>query len=312
LSFMYKRLSLARNLLKEDGVIFISIDDNEVANLKILCDEIFGNENFVANLIWRKKAGGGQDSEYFVVEHEYILCYKKNNWVIEDEKLDFEEKDFSKIINDKKAKLLKLEKWGAGQYKQDAPSLYYSIKDPNGNDFFPMATDGKDGRWRKKPENLLKENIYWYTNSKGRLIPYEVLYYEDYQYKNKIKKQRSILYDISNTTDATNNLKELFNAKVFDYSKPYELIQFLISLSTSSQEQDIILDFFAGSGTTGQAVMELNKQDGGNRKFILVQLDEEIKEDSQAFKEGFKTIDEITKERIKRVCDKITKQKEIF
>lgn len=154
LSFMLPRLKLARDLLKEDGVIFISIDDNEQANLKILCDEIFGEDNFVADIIWQKKKGGGQDSQDFAKEHEYILCYSKNEWKINDKQEQINENDFNKIINGKRATISKLEKWGIGALREDAPSLYYPIKDPNGNDFYPIAPNGAQGRWRKKPENL--------------------------------------------------------------------------------------------------------------------------------------------------------------
>ena len=140
LNMMYPRLLLARQLLREDGVIFISIDDNEVHHLRKLCDEVFGEENFVESLVWRKKAGGGQDSHYFAKEHEYILCYMKPEFKIFDVQEEYDEKAFGKVKHGRKCKLLKLEKWGVGSYKSDAPTLFYSIKDPDGNDFFPYRT----------------------------------------------------------------------------------------------------------------------------------------------------------------------------
>lgn len=161
LSFMYPRLKLARELLRDDGVIFISIDDNEQANLKILCDEIFGEHNFVANIVWQKKSGGGQDTSFFAREHEYILVYKKSSWEIIELTKKQDESDFPKIINGRKAQIMKLEKWGIGALREDAPSLYYPIKDPNNEDFYPLAPNGKDGRWRKKPENLDSKHIHW-------------------------------------------------------------------------------------------------------------------------------------------------------
>lgn len=325
LSFMLPRLKLARDLLRDDGVIFISIDDNEQANLKLLCDEIFGEENFVACLIWQKKKGGSQDSENFAKEHEYILCYTKNSWQIRDIEVEHLESDFTKIINGKKAKILKLEKWGAGALKEDAPSLHYPIKAPNGNDFYPIAPNGEDGRWRKKPENLDENHIFWQENSKGRLIPYEVIYYDEIETK-KVVKTRTILNfddiitEYGTTTDATKEIQAIFKNKVFDTPKPINLIKKFIELSTNTSdengENDIILDFFAGSGTTAHAVMAQNAQDNGNRKFILVQLDEKIdeKKSKTAFdfcknELGSKepVISDITIERVKRAGNKLEK-----
>lgn len=315
LSFMYPRLYIARQLLRDDGVIFISIDDNEQANLKLLCDEIFGEDNFVGQIIWQKKKGGGQDSQDFAKEHEYILCYSKYEWKINDKKEQLSENKFNKIINGKKAIISKLEKWGIGALMEDAPSLYYPIKDPNGNDFYPIAPNGEKGRWRKKPENLDSEHIYWQENSKGRLTPYEVSYFDEVKNNEKIIKTRTIFTDYGTTTDATKEILNLFNnQKIFDTPKPLNLIKTLLQLSTTPNSNDIILDFFAGSGTTAQAVMELNAQDNGNREFILVQLDEAIdKSKSKTAYEFCKnelgsenpTIFDITKERIKRASAKI-------
>lgn len=315
LSFMYPRLYIARQLLRDDGVIFISIDDNEQANLKLLCDEIFGEDNFVGQIIWQKKKGGGQDSQDFAKEHEYILCYSKYEWKINDKKEQLSENKFNKIINGKKAIISKLEKWGIGALMEDAPSLYYPIKDPNGNDFYPIAPNGEKGRWRKKPENLDSEHIYWQENQKGRLTPYEVIYFDEVKDKEKIIKTRTIFTDYGTTTDATKEILNLFNnQKIFDTPKPINLIKILLQLSTTPNSNDIILDFFAGSGTTAQAVMELNAEDKGNREFILVQLDEAIdKSKSKTAYEFCKnelgsenpTIFDITKERIKRASTKI-------
>ncbi|MGI5846214.1 MAG: site-specific DNA-methyltransferase, partial [Alphaproteobacteria bacterium] len=271
LNMMRERLVLARKLLSDTGVIFISIDDTEQAYLKVLCDEIFGEENFVCNLIWQKKKGGSQDSESFSKEHEYILCYQKQDWRIIEVVEDFDENNFSKIINGRKAKILKLEKWGNHSLRSDRPTLYYPIKAPDGSDFYPMAPNGEDGCWRKKPENLDKEHIYWQKNSKDRLIPYEVIYYDEIRHKDRIVKTRTIFTNYGTTTDGTKDLLKIFNnKKIFDTPKPVSLIKKLISLSIYSDDNSLILDFFAGSGTTAQAVMELNAEDGGNRQCILV------------------------------------------
>lgn len=318
LSFMYPRLYIARQLLRDDGVIFISIDDNEQANLKLLCDEIFGEENFVGQIIWQKKKGGGQDSQDFAKEHEYILCYSKYEWKINDKKEQLSENKFNKIINGKKAIISKLEKWGIGALMEDAPSLYYPIKDPNGDDFYPIAPNGEKGRWRKKPENLDNEHIYWQENQKGRLTPYEVIYFDEVKDKEKIIKTRTIFTDYGTTTDATKEILNLFNnQKIFDTPKPINLIKTLLQISTSTNSNDIILDFFAGSGTTAQAVMELNAEYKGNREFILVQLDEVIDKSKSTSKAAYEfcknelgsenpTIFDITKERIKRASAKIS------
>lgn len=244
LTFMKNRLEIARDFLRDDGVIFIQCDDNEQAYLKVLCDEIFGRENFVATICWRKKTGGGQDSIYFAKEHEYILCYQKQKWQIIDSTQEQNEKDFSKIINGKKAKILKLEKWGNHSLRTDRPTLYYAIKDPNGNDFYPVAPNGADGCWRKKPENLDNEHIFWQEDSKGRLTPYEVIYFDEVKHIDKILKTRTMWLENGNTT-------------LFATPKPEALIKRIIEIST--QEGDLIMDFFAGSGTTLAVAHKMNR-----------------------------------------------------
>lgn len=237
LSMLYPRLQLAKELLKDDGVIFCSIDDRNQAYVKCLFDEVFGEGNFVANLIWQKKKGGSQDSQYFAKEHETILCYQKRDWDINDIKQEQDEKDFTKIINGKRAKILKLEKWGIGALRTDAPSLYYPIKDPNGEDFYPIAPNGQDGRWRKKPENLDSEHIFWQKDSKGRLTPYEVVYFDEVKENDKILKTRTIFTEYGTTTDATKETQAIFGDKIFDYPKPMSLIKHLLKISTTPNAQ---------------------------------------------------------------------------
>ena len=274
LCMMYPRLCLLHQLLREDGVIFISIDDNEVHHLRSLMNEIFGETNFVANLIWRKKAGGGQDSEYYAREHEYILCYRKNDaYTMKFRTSERTQSEFPKVKNGRKCKFVKLEKWGSNAYREDRPTMFYSIEDPDGNPFFPQAPDGNDGNWRTRPTALDQDHIHWIKRS-GRWTPYEVIYFDERQDKSKIIKERSIYYDIATTTDATNEQKAIFGKKVFDNSKPVDLVKRLILLSTDSDS--IVLDSFAGSGTTGHAVLEQNQDDGGNRQFILVELESKI------------------------------------
>lgn len=247
--------------------------------------KLWGGGGGVANIIWQKKKGGSQDSENFAREHEYILCYKKATWQIKNTTEKYEANEFPKIINGRKAKILKLEKWGAGSLRIDAPTLYYPIKDPNGNDFYPIAPNGECGRWRKKPENLDENHIFWQENSKGRLTPYEVIYFDEVD--EKIIKTRTIFTEFGTTTDATKEIQSIFENKIFDTPKPKSLIQKLIEIATD--KNSIILDSFAGSGTTAHAVLELNKKDGGNRKFILVEMEDYA--------------ENITAERVRRVID---------
>lgn len=275
LSMMYDRLEKMKPLMNEKGVFFSSIDDNEVDNLKKVSNIIFRDENFVGNLIWQKKKGGSQDSQTFAKEHEYIVSYDIGSWKINNLTEEYSLNSFSKIINGRNAKLLKLEKWGNHSLRVDRPSLYYSIKDPLGNDFFPIAPNGEEGCWRKKPENIDEAHIYWQKDSKDRLIPYEVIYYDEMINKEKIIKVRSILLDYGTTTDSAKERIKLFNDKnSFTYSKPLSLIKLLINLASYNLEENTILDFFAGSGTTGHAVINLNREDGGNRKYILVEMGE--------------------------------------
>jgi len=266
LTFMKNRLVLAKRLLRDDGVIFVQCDDNEQAYLKVLMDEIMGRESFVANLIWQKKKGGAQDSKYFAKEHEYILCYKKEGWHIYDEREEYQKKDFSHVINGRKGKLLKLEKWGAGSLRTDAPTLYYPIKDPNGCDFYPLAPNGEEGRWRKKPEGLDDAHIFWKLNSKKRFTPYEVIYFDEVDFK--IVKTRTILTDYGTTRDGTKEIQNLFNKKVFSTTKPEKLLHKILSVST--REGDIVLDFFMGSATTCAVAHKMGRQYIGIEKMDYI------------------------------------------
>lgn len=269
LTFMNKRLKIAKNLLSDKGVIFISIDDNEQAPLKMLCDEVFGNINLCGQLIWRKKSGGGQTDIYFVTEHEYILVYQKSaafKWIdpVEIQSLD----EFKNEDERGKYNLVKLEKWGSSAHKEDRPSMYFPIKDEQGNDYFPIAPDGKPGRWRiglQRMENVLNNNLIEWRKGK----PYEKVYFDINAQKVKVKKSRSILYDVAENADGSYLLTSLFGKKdIFTNPKPVELITNVIR--HHGNKSGIILDFFAGSGTTLHATMQLNAEDGGHRQCILV------------------------------------------
>lgn len=270
LSFMERRLKLARNLLKSTGAIFISIDNTEQAALRLLCDEIFGEKNFVGALIWRKKEGGGQADDYFVTEHEYIMVYSKSKqfeWI--DEEIPLDEAEFNKVDKDGKFTAVKLAKWGNTARREDRPKMYFPIKSPDGKNIYPIAPDGGDGRWRvgkKRMEMLVEKDLVFWQQKQVGWVPYEKVRFDESEVK-KIK-ERSILYDLATTADGSNELTDIFGKKdVFENPKPTELVKFL--LQYGAHQDALVLDFFAGSGTTGHSVLKLNKEDGGRRRFIL-------------------------------------------
>lgn len=302
LAFMYPRLELARDLLSEDGAILISCDDNEQSNCKLLCDIVFGEGNLVGQFIWRKKDGGGQASDYFAIEHEYILVYRKSEKMFwRDIEVTRSEKEYNREDKKGKFKITKLAKWGNTARREDRPSMYFPIMNNEGIPVYPIAPDGNDGRWRVGKEtmqNLIDNDlIHWENN-----IPYEKEYYQEQLKKIKI---RSILYKLANTGDGSNELTELFGAKdIFENPKPSILIQTIIDNLT--EEQDIILDFFSGSASTAHATFKLSLDKP--LKWIMVQLDEQCKKDKPAYKAGYKTIDEIGRERIRRAAKKIAEE----
>lgn len=302
LNMMYPRLKLARNLLKSDGVIFISIDDNELSNLLKIMDEIFGEENFVGIFIWRKKYGGGQAETHFITEHEYVVVYRKSaSFVWKDEQEAVSDEGYNRTDElGRKYKIVKLAKWGNNARKEDRPSMHFPITAPDGSTCLPYAPDGNLGRWRvgkTKMKELLEKNLVHWERKGDRWEPYEKQYFDECQ--SKIIKQRSILYNLAQTGDGSNTLTQLFNIKdIFENPKPVELVKLFIK--HTCDEGDIVLDFFAGSGTTGHAVLEFVKEEGKNVKFILIQIPEPTPEKSEARKNGYSTIFSITKERLKK------------
>ena len=315
LTFMYPRLYIARQLLRDDGVIFVSIDDNEVAQLRLLMDEIFGEENFVAEFVWTGKSGSEDDS-HIRNNKEYILSYAKYIDMFDiglDEKKDEKFIYFDKDKNDYYKRQL-LRKWGDNSKREDRPNLYYSIKDDKGNDFYPTLPSGEDGCWRWSKDTMQKAidegRIEFAYN--GRYEAYEKIYKNDLSKKQK--KFKSMLVDIGNSATGTKEIKEYFdNQKVFTNPKPTILIKRLCQIA-NTKSNDLVFDFFAGSGTTGDAVMQLNAEDRGDRKFILVQLPEPIdpKKNKTAYdfvKNELEvknpTIFDITKERLVRAGRRI-------
>jgi len=325
LTMMYPRLFLARNLLKDDGVIFISIDNDEIKNLKAICDEIFGEENFVEQIIWRKKSGGGQQDDYLVTEHDFILMYAKDKecFSLKEKTLLKTSAGYNKFdeVKNKKYKLTKLSKWGSSAHKEDRPTMHFPLKDPNDNDNYPVAPDGRDGRWRFGKQRLMElvSNglVEWVKNNDDNWIPYEIEY-EPESNELSILKERSILYDLVENTEGSNELTELFAQKdLFDNPKPSDLLFHLALLSTETNNEDIILDFFAGSGSIFQAILNLNLYDNGNRKIIGVQIPEHLQKNKKENLKTFnfldsinkpKNIAEFSKERIRRVGAKIKEE----
>lgn len=322
LTFMYPRLYIARELLKDDGVIFISIDDNEQAQLKLLCDQIFGEENFVTELIWINKVGGGSsDSRHFRTKHEYILVYGKLKELVAIAGLDVEDTDRYKLQDEYvkvrgKYQLIKLDSASLG-YVQ---SLDYPIEAPDGTLIYPNKDNKKIKRWRWGKEKLkwgIKNGfVEIKKDSKNEWAVYTKHYLNcdnEGNTKPRTSQPMSVI-DKFPTTQSSKELGELLGKNIFNYSKPVELIKHFLQIATDPN--DLILDFFSGSSTTADAVMQLNAEDNGDRKFIMVQLPEEL--DKKNSKEAYEfctkelkqepIIPTIAKERIKRAAKKIKEE----
>jgi len=294
LNMMYPRLKLARNLLKDDGVIFISIDDNEVANLGKVCDEIFGEDNFVANFLWKKKSTTSNVEGVEVSSQvDSTLCYKKmqSSKAIKQRVTEKETRSYPYRDDEGNYRLVVIEKKDSGSYKRETmkfPILGYTPR------------EGK--RWQigqETAKELELKNRFIHDGEKIKLKIYD---FED----NDTYSAQPNLLDSHGTTDTAAKLvnDSLFGvSEFFDNPKPIELLKHVINISSNSN--DLVLDFFSGSATTAHAVMQLNAEDGGNRKYICVQIPETTDEKSEAYKAGYKNICEIGKERIRRAGEKI-------
>lgn len=312
LNMMYPRLRLAANLLRDDGVIFISIDDNEVTNLRKLCDEVFGEENFVAQFPWRKRTAKSDVPFGVSQDYEWILSYAKTNSFaacIEGGTRKYFETD------DLPGRPWRIHDLTSQRNASERPNSYFSMVDPKTGKEYPC---NPNRTWA-----ITKETFPDYYQQKRIVFP------DDYAFLNITKpafryfKEDDIAKagdkfgfisvstklpdNIGMTQDGTKEIDDLFNQKIFGFPKPLEFIKFFVKISTatSNNEKDIILDFFSGSATTAHAVMQLNAEDGGNRQFIMVQLPELTDEKSEAYKAGYKNICEIGKERIRRAGAKI-------
>lgn len=303
LNMMYPRLRLASNLLRDDGVIFISIDDNEVTNLRKLCDEVFGEENFVTDIIWKHTQQSKNDERHFSRQYNHTIVYSKNLLTLNKfrfERTDEDNKNYSNPDNDPKGL------WRSGDVRSPnyRQTMCFDIIAPNGN-----IIKAPDNGWRWS-EDTLKEKIstgeiIFKPDNTGIIRKIYLCEQEGRTPENLWEGER-----FGTTRTATSDIKNLFDGiAVFDTPKPKELIMRMLQIATNNSD-DIVLDFFSGSGTTAHAVMQLNFEDNGNRQFIMVQLPELCDEKSEAYKAGYKNICEIGKERIRRAGSKIHEQNE--
>ena len=267
LSFMAERLRIAKKLISNNGFIFISIDDSEVAQLKLLCNEIIGENNFRGQIVRGTGTPTGQGNAIISNEIDYILVYAISNTAFFNG-LPFDDKS-SKIYNleDEYGHYLlrPLRKTGGEDKREDRPTMYYPVFAPDGTEVFPVAPSGYDSRWRCQESTYLKlekeHRIEWKKDKSGWKV------YQKFYLEGRTKQAGNLWTDIEGNKKATIIVKNIFGENVFSFPKPVELISRILQIA--GNKNSIILDFFAGSGTTGQAVMELNKQDGGNRRFIL-------------------------------------------
>lgn len=302
LNMMMPRLYLAKSLLREDGVIFVSIDDNEVHNLRLLMNEIFGEENFIGDIIWEKRFTRNNDAKLMSSLYDHNLLYRKSELVniLREKRTEKSNSIYSNPDNDPRGV------WTSVSYvsqrtKEQRPNLSYEIENP----FTKKKIVHEVNAWKYSYEQYLmhsKENRLWWGQNGNNTYP-------------RLKRFLSELDDgvvpvnlwdyksAGTLDDGTKEVNTLLGKDIFDYPKPHSLIKRMLELGTS--KDSVVLDFFAGSGTTAHAVMQLNKEDGGNRKYICVQLPEKCDEKSEAYKAGYKTIADIAKERIRRAGAKI-------
>lgn len=304
LTFMLPRLSFARDLLTDDGVIFISIDDNEQANLKRLCDEVFGEECFIADIIWKHTQQSKNDEPHFSRHYNYTLCYCKDFDKVHDfhtDRTEDDNKNYSNPDNDPKGL------WRSGDVRSPSyrKTLCYDIKAPNGT-----IIKAPDNGWRWSEDTLKKKistgEIKFKDDNSGIIRKIYLCEQGGRTPENLWENNK-----YGSTRQAASEIKELFDGKqVFETPKPINLVKGILEIA--APKECIVADFFGGSSTTAHAVMKKNSEDGGNRKFILVQLQEECKPESEAAKAGYKTIDEVGMERIKRAAKKIHDENPLF
>ncbi len=310
-SMMYPRLALARNMLREDGVIFISIDDSEVAQLRKICDEVFGNVFFLGAFQWhRRQTADNRNFTRISVDNEYIVAYGKSILARLNGR-NIDESKYKNPDNDPRGPWASIDLSGLATATQ-RPNLHYDIVEPNTGILYPP---NPNRGWSKSKENvdkmILEGRILFPSTIEGR--PREKKFLSEL--RNSVTGLSTWLDSetVGFTTNGTREATDILSGKYFDFPKPVNLIKLFIEQSTeptNDDRNDIFLDFFSGSATTAHAVMQLNAEDGGNRKFIMVQLPEKTDENSEAYKAGYTTICEIGKERIRRAGEKIKSEVE--
>lgn len=304
LNMMYPRLFLAKNLLRQDGVIFVSIDDNEVHNLRLLMNEVFGEENFVAQFIWKRRQNvDSRSKDGSSVDHEYVSCYRKTEkGMIRGAEKDLEK--YSNPDNDPRGDWMSADMTGLAT-KDQRPNLHYDLTHPQTGITYKCPPTG----WRYEPkrmkELIANNEVIFPENPNGR--PRRKKFQKDLE--SEFTGFSTILQTVFNT-QGTREVRAIFDGKeFFDFPKPKDLIKIIIQQGTSSNsENEIILDFFSGSGTLGHAVLELNQEENTCRRYVCVQLPEECDPKGEAFKYGYRTIADIAKERIRRVIKQLEKE----
>lgn len=315
-SMIYQRLMLARNLLTDDGLIFISIDDNEQENLKKICDEVFGASNFLTcvSRATGTPTGGGFDG--LVNELDYMLIYSKNIALASINGLPMSEED-AKIYDqiDEKGRYLirPLRRTGGEDRREDRPTMYFPIEAPDGTQVYPIGPTGYESRWICSPDTAKKmaENnmLAWKKTKRQGEEVWQV--YQKFYLENRTKKPGNLWIDVEGNKKATRDIRNLFDTqKVFDFPKPIGFIEKVLQIG--SDEDSIVMDFFSGSATTAHAVMRLNSTAGSHRKYIMVQYPEECADGTEAKKYGFQTICELGKERIRRAGKAIAEENTLF
>lgn len=305
LNMMYPRLFLARNLLQDNGMVIVSIDDNEVHNLRMLLNEVFGEENFIDCVIWKKRYGGGAKEKHLVSLHEYALVYAKNIALVGEifvptTKASIERYYKEKDENYEVRGAYRTHPLEAGKAMGERKNLVFPIEAPDGSKILPK----RQWLWSKErvDEALKKNEIAFLKDKEGNWTVHPKQYLMDEAGNVRASKAFSIVDNVF-TQHGTNEIIDLFgDAQLFPYPKPTNFIKYFLQIATSFNTSDVILDFFAGSGTTAHAVLDANNEDGGNRKFILVQLPEKTD------KAAYPTITHITRERVRRAINKLNKE----
>ena len=328
LSMMYPRLKLAKSLLSRDGVIFVSIDDHEAANLQTICDEIFGLENFLGKISVVSNLKGRSDDKYFATAHNYLLAYQRGEFSTYGVPLPEEYlQDYSEVDeNGKRYRVQGLRKRGSGARREDRPNMFYPFyvceddgsvslerSEVHSEEVLPQLSDGADGRWRWGKDTAaerLDELVGRPVGKEKRWDVFQIDYAESEDGEKRIKPKSIWMGSEFSNEAGTLEVKNLLGKGIFDTPKPVGLVKYL--LEQAVRNEDIVLDFFAGSATTAHAVLEFNEETDNRVKYICVQLPEKCDEKSEAFKSGYKTISEIALKRIIACSTEVASNKESF